>query len=378
MKLLMKRILSIIMLIVAVACSSTDDIDLNAQTVEGGKTLVVYYSFTNNVRTIVGELSKQISADVVEVEPAEEGLDYAANNYEIGSSLITAIREHPNDAASYPAIKPVSVDFSRYDNVIVAAPLWWSQMAAPMQSFLFKFGKELSGKKIGLIVSSSSTGISAVVGDAKRLIVGGQFVEPNLWIRSSQVKNAADMISKWLVQTGFNKSENSAETMRIKVSDGTNSVTFELNATSAAKSLYSMLPMEVAVENYGGNEKIFYPTQTVAHGSDCIEGDCPVGTLALFSPWGNVVMYYGAASRYSGLYILGHAIDGTQKIKDLTGTIKVEAVGTTGITEINAREEQRGFTVYTLDGRRVVAEADSLTGLPSGVYVVNGKKQVVR
>ena len=53
-------------------------------------------------------------------------------------------------------------------------------------------------------------------------------------------------------------------------------------------------------------------------------------------------------------------------------------MGTTGITEINAREEQRGFTVYTLDGRRVVAEADSLTGLPSGVYVVNGKKQVVR
>ena len=54
------------------------------------------------------------------------------------------------------------------------------------------------------------------------------------------------------------------------------------------------------------------PMQTFlfSYGADCIEGDCPAGTLAFFSPWGNVVMFYGAASRYSGLYILGKAIEG--------------------------------------------------------------------
>ena len=57
-----------------------------------GKTLIVYYSFTNNVHTIVSDLQTQIEADVVRVEPAEEGLDYAANNYAIGSALIQAIR----------------------------------------------------------------------------------------------------------------------------------------------------------------------------------------------------------------------------------------------------------------------------------------------
>ena len=65
-----------------------------------GKTLIVYYSFTNNVHTIVSDLQTQIEADVVRVEPAEEGLDYAANNYAIGSALIQAIRNNPNDAAS--------------------------------------------------------------------------------------------------------------------------------------------------------------------------------------------------------------------------------------------------------------------------------------
>mgnify|MGYP002658807535 CR=1 FL=1 len=98
------------------------------------KTLIVYYSYTNNVERIVNELRTQIEADVIEVEPAEKGLDYAANNYAIGSAQIAAIRENPNNAASYPAIDPVNVDMSQYSTVIIGTPLWWSNMAAPMQS----------------------------------------------------------------------------------------------------------------------------------------------------------------------------------------------------------------------------------------------------
>lgn len=87
------------------------------------KTLVVYYSFTNNTRTIVDDLQTQIDADVLEVEPAEEGIDYAANNYAIGSALISAIRENPDDPASYPAIKTSIDNLYEYSTVIVAAPL---------------------------------------------------------------------------------------------------------------------------------------------------------------------------------------------------------------------------------------------------------------
>ena len=113
-----------------------------------GKTLIVYYSFTNNVHTIVSDLQTQIEADVVRVEPAEEGLDYAANNYAIGSALIQAIRNNPNDAASYPEIKPVEVNIADYDRIIVGAPLWWSNMAAPLQTFLFQYGIQMEGKSI--------------------------------------------------------------------------------------------------------------------------------------------------------------------------------------------------------------------------------------
>ena len=110
------------------------------------RTLVVYYSFTNNVHTIVGELQILLpDADVLRIEPAEEGLDYAADGYALGSALISAIRENPDDASSYPDIKPVEVDVAVYDEIIVAAPLWWSNMAAPMQTFLFHHGGQMAG-----------------------------------------------------------------------------------------------------------------------------------------------------------------------------------------------------------------------------------------
>jgi len=165
-----------------------------------GKTLIVYYSFTNNVHPIVSDLQTQIEADVVRVEPAEEGLDYAANNYAIGSALIQAIRNNPNDAASYPEIKPVEVNIADYDRIIVGAPLWWSNMAAPLQTFLFQYGSQMEGKSIGLIVSSSSSGINGVESDARRLIPGGDFLEPSLWIRSGQTSNCHSMIADWLSQ----------------------------------------------------------------------------------------------------------------------------------------------------------------------------------
>lgn len=168
------------------------------------KTLIVYYSYTNNVERIVNELRTQIEADVIEIEPAEKGLDYAANNYAIGSAQIAAIRENPNDAASYPAIDPINVDMSQYSTIIIGAPLWWSNMAAPLQTFLFQHGKEMAGKNIGLIVSSASSGISGVESDAKRLVPEGKFLSPSLWIRSSQTSNAKTLLQNWLRDIGYN------------------------------------------------------------------------------------------------------------------------------------------------------------------------------
>ena len=113
--------------------------------------------------------------------------------------------------------------------------------------------------------------------------------------------------------------------MKIRVSDGTHAIVYQLNDSGPAASLDGMLPLEAEVENYGRNEKIFYPAQAVET-ADGVEGGGEAGGLALFSPWGNVVMYYGSFNSYPGLYILGEAVEGIDQVKELSGTIRVERV----------------------------------------------------
>lgn len=215
------------------------------------KTLVVYYSYTNNVESIVSELNSQIECDVVEIEPAEKGLDYAANNYAIGSALIADIRYNPNDLTSYPEIDPIEVDLDKYDTIIIGAPLWWSQMAAPLQTFLFLNGKKISGKRIGLIVSSHSSGISSVVSDAKRLIPDGEFLEPNLWIRSSQTSNCRTLIEQWLKDIDYSNILAGIQNIRMDPSQSTKAEIYNLNGVRAGTEL-TKLPKGIYIVRQNG------------------------------------------------------------------------------------------------------------------------------
>ncbi len=168
------------------------------------KTLVVYYSYTNYCREIVTTLTSEIQADVLEIQPAEKGLKYEANNYAFGTQLLNAIKANPNDAGSYPAIDPVTTSLNDYETIIIVTPLWWSQMAANMQTYLFNYGSQLAGKNIGLIVSSASSGISGVVDDCKRLVPDGKYFSENLWINHSNHSNRATLIQDWLTAIDYN------------------------------------------------------------------------------------------------------------------------------------------------------------------------------
>lgn len=173
-------------------------------TTASAKTIVVYYSYTNNCREIVTTLTSLIDADVLEILPAEKGLKYEANGYALGTQLLNAIQTAPNDASSYPAIDPVTISLSDYSTIIIVTPLWWSQMAAPMQTYLFNYGGQMAGKNVGLIVSSASSGISGVAADCKRLVPDGNYFSENLWANHSNHSNRASLIQNWLTAVNYN------------------------------------------------------------------------------------------------------------------------------------------------------------------------------
>lgn len=258
------------------------------------KTLVAWYSFTGNSRAIANTLLANIKADALEIKPAEDGLDYAADNYALGSSLIDAIRKNPSSPSSYPGIKETDIRLDKYDTVVVVTPLWWSQMAAPMQSFLFSNSDKLAGKTIGLIVTSASSGISGVENDAKRLIPDGRFLPESLWIRSSQLSNVTGLVSEWYNKMTVTQKEGTA--MKINISAGGKSFSADIENTETGKAFYAKLPMTLEMSELNGNEKYCYGVNLPSN--DTRYDSIASGDLMLYN--GNcIVLFYGAAGGYS-------------------------------------------------------------------------------
>ncbi len=356
---------------------------LASVTVAQAKTLVVYYSYTNNVNRIVTELCSQIKADVVRVEPAEKGLDYAANNYAVGSALIAAIRNKPNDPASYPAIDPLSVNLDEYDTIIIGAPLWWSNMAAPLQTFLFQNGSRMAGKNIGLIVSSASSGISGVESDARRLIPDGKFLTPSLWIRSSQTSNAASLISDWLKTIDYsslNIPDMTKTQINIAVAGGI-TLTATLSDNSSARALLKLLetgPVKVDMHDYANMEKVGSLPESLPRNDTYFSTE--PGDLVLYLGNQFVIYYDNNSYNFTRLGKINGNYTGPQ-LKSILGdgdvTVTLSAVGSSGINDITAEiDSPDNTTVYTLSGQKVSGKEN----LPQGVYIVKstqGTKKII-
>ena len=262
----MKRIIHCFLLLAAmffVCCSSEDETKAEtpvpaptpASENTTGKTLVVYYSYTGNCRTIVNTLTSQLTADVVEIQPADKTQRYEANGYAIGTQLLNAIKANPGSASSYPAIDPVSTSLDDYDNIIIVTPLWWSQMAAIMQTYLFQNADAMSGKHVAMIVSSSSSGISGVVADTKRLLPDVEWMGDALHIRDSNRSRASSLIADWLSTLDLQTA--SAQVMNITIGGKTVSATLADN--SSAQALYEALqqgPITYEAHDYGDFEKV--------------------------------------------------------------------------------------------------------------------------
>ena len=53
------------------------------------------------------------------------------------------------------------------------------------------------------------------------------------------------------------------------------------------------------------------------------------------------------------------------------------AIGSTGIKDVQMTDGE-AHDVYNLQGHKVKAKATSLEGLPPGVYIINGKKTILK
>ncbi len=100
------------------------------------KAIVIYYSYSGNTRRVAEEIGKAIGADLAEIQTARP----YTGSYD---DVVDQGRREVN-SGFLPEIKPLNIDLSWYDTVVLGTPVWWYTFAPAMNSFLH--GADLTGK----------------------------------------------------------------------------------------------------------------------------------------------------------------------------------------------------------------------------------------
>ena len=366
----MRQILMILTAMLLTCCSSESDV--KAETIQAtanmGKTLIVYYSYTNKCHEIVTTLTSQIEADVVRIEPAEKGLKYEANNYAIGTQLLNAIKANPNDASSYPAIDPVNVSLSDYQNIIIVTPLWWSQMAAITQTYLFNNSAQMAGKTVAMIVSSYSSSISGVVADAQRLLPNVTWAGDALWINNANHSNRSSLIQNWLPTQNFQTSSDMTQKLYLTIGGVTKTATMVSN--SSTEALVAQLQqgnITYEAHDYGNFEKVGPLGYTFPENNEQI--NTVPGDLILYQG-SNLCIYYDTNSwNFTRIGKLDGMTQADIKTWVNAGggniNVTLSVSEPTGISQVKADDVKS--KAYTLQGS--LAQAGH-----KGIVIQNGKK----
>lgn len=366
----MRRIMILLTATLFACCSSGSEAKAEHNPAQNsGKTLVAYYSYTGNCREIVNSLTAQIEADVLEICPAEKGLKYDANNYAIGTQLLNAIKTNPNDASSYPSIDPVSVSLDDYQNIIIVTPLWWSQMAAIMQSYFFQNSAKLAGKTVAMIVSSHSSSISGVVADAQRLVPDVTWAGDALWINAGNHSNRASLIKNWLSTQNLKTSNDMIQKLYISIGSVTKTATLAIN--SSTQALVAQLQkgdITYEASDYGNFEKVGTLGYTF-----------PQNNTQISTEPGDLILYQGSALC---IYYDTNSWDFTRigKLDNMTqADIKtwVNAGGGSVIVTLSLADKTSRVSQVSAD--KASSKAYTLQGMPAqagtkGIIIKNNRK----
>lgn len=104
------------------------------------KTVVIFYSYSGSTKAIAGELAAKESADIIEIKDAKRPGKLKA--YTAG--IIASIR-----GKAWP-INPLGADLTKYDRLILLAPVWADNPPPAFNAFLEKLsgGKTVSVKMV--------------------------------------------------------------------------------------------------------------------------------------------------------------------------------------------------------------------------------------
>ena len=119
------------------------------------KTLIIYYSAEGHTKRIAEIISKNLNADIYEIEPekpyTKEDLDWTNPNSR-------ASKENDNLKLRDVELKNLNIpNWNEYERIIIGYPIWWGIAAWPVNSFVKS--KDWTNKTIFPFCASHSSGL---------------------------------------------------------------------------------------------------------------------------------------------------------------------------------------------------------------------------
>lgn len=114
------------------------------------RTAIVYYSLNGNTALAAERIAKKLGAELISIEPEKAYPTKGLKKFFHGGK--SAIKNET------PKLKPYSFNADEFERVILGTPVWASNIAPPLRSFIEENKAALNGKKLAAFVCLSGSG----------------------------------------------------------------------------------------------------------------------------------------------------------------------------------------------------------------------------
>ncbi len=161
----------------------------------GGKTLVVYFSATNNTEAIAGYIAEATGADLFELVPAEP---YTSDDLDWTDRDSRVSKEHDDESLRVVGLENAVPDnWEEYDTVFIGYPIWWGIAAWPTDTFVK--ANDFTGKTVIPFCTSSSSGLGRSGEPLKEEAGTGNWLEGQRF----QSRASEDTVKEWVNGLGL-------------------------------------------------------------------------------------------------------------------------------------------------------------------------------
>lgn len=248
------------------------------------KSLVLYFSATNNTEQVAKYISEITSSDILEIIPKDgytnEDLDYNNNN--------SRANREQNDENARPEISN-KLDLENYDVIYLGYPIWWEEEPRIILTLLDNYN--LENKTIIPFCTSGGSGIELSVSNIRNYndklnVLDGKRFSPN---------SSKEEVITWINSLNINNNSNS-KSAKLLIDNKEYSITLEDNET--VDSLINNMPLDLSMSNLNGNEFYSYLDFTLPTNSSN-PGKINKGDIYLYGNNCLVIFYESFNTSYS-------------------------------------------------------------------------------